>query len=46
LLNEFLATFADDTAVLTKCTDFEDAAVKAQKVLLDITNWIRNGELS
>jgi hypothetical protein len=34
-----LVTFADDTAVLTKGTDFEEAAVKAQKALLDITNW-------
>jgi hypothetical protein len=36
-----LATFADDTVVLTKGTDFEEAAVKAQKALLDITNWIK-----
>jgi hypothetical protein len=36
-----LATFADDTAVLTKGTDFEEAAVKAQKALLDITNWTK-----
>jgi hypothetical protein len=34
-----LATFADDTAVLTKGTDFEEAAVKAPKALLDTTNW-------
>jgi hypothetical protein len=33
-----LATFADDTAVLTKGTDFEEAAVKAQRALLYITN--------
>jgi hypothetical protein len=32
---------ADDTAVLTNCTDFEEAAVKAQKALLDITNWTK-----
>jgi hypothetical protein len=37
-----LATFADDTAVLTKSTEFEEAAVKAQKTLLDITNWTKN----
>jgi hypothetical protein len=36
-----LATFADDTAVLTKGTDFEEAAVKAQKALSDITNWTK-----
>jgi hypothetical protein len=36
-----LATFADDTAVLTKGRDFEEAAVKAQKALLDITNWTK-----
>jgi hypothetical protein len=36
-----LATFADDTSVLTKGTDFEEAAVKAQKALLDITNWTK-----
>jgi hypothetical protein len=36
-----LATFADDTAVLTKGTDFEEAAVKAQKAILDITNWTK-----
>jgi SHS2 domain-containing protein len=36
-----LATFADDIAVLTKGTDFEEAAVKAQKALLDITNWTK-----
>jgi hypothetical protein len=33
-------TFTDDTAVLTKGTDFE-AAVKAQKALLYITNWTK-----
>jgi hypothetical protein len=33
-----LATIADDTAVPTKVTDFEEAAVKAQKALLDIIN--------
>jgi hypothetical protein len=27
--------------VLTKGTDFEEAAVKAQKALLDITNWTK-----
>jgi hypothetical protein len=31
-----LATFADDTALLRKGTDFEEAAVKAQKALSDI----------
>jgi hypothetical protein len=36
-----LATFAEDTAVLTKGTDFKEAAVKAQKALLDITNWTK-----
>jgi hypothetical protein len=36
-----LATFADDTAVLTKGTDFEERAVKAEKALLDITNWTK-----
>jgi hypothetical protein len=36
-----LATLAEDTAVLTKVTDFEEAAVKAQKALLDITNWTK-----
>jgi hypothetical protein len=36
-----LATFADDTAVLTKDTDFEEAAVKAEKAILDITNWTK-----
>jgi hypothetical protein len=36
-----LATFADDTEVLTKGTDFEEAAVKAQKALLDIMNWTK-----
>jgi hypothetical protein len=36
-----LATFADDTVVLTKGTNFEEAAVKAQKDLLDITNWTK-----
>jgi hypothetical protein len=36
-----LATFADDTAVFTKGTDFEEAEVKAQKALLDITNWTK-----
>jgi hypothetical protein len=36
-----LATFADDTAILTKSTDFEEAAVKAQKTVLDITNWTK-----
>jgi hypothetical protein len=36
-----IATFADDKAVLTKGTDFEEAAVKAQKALLDITNWTK-----
>jgi hypothetical protein len=36
-----LTTFADDTAVLTKGTNFEEAAVKAQKALLDITNWTK-----
>jgi hypothetical protein len=36
-----LATFADDTAVLTKATGFEEAAVKAQKALLDVTNWTK-----
>jgi hypothetical protein len=30
-----------DTAVLTKGTDFQEAAVKAQKALLDITNWTK-----
>jgi hypothetical protein len=39
-----LATFADDTGVLTKGTDFEEAAVKAQKALLDITNWYKEME--
>jgi hypothetical protein len=29
------------TAVLTKGTDFQEAAVKAQKALLDITNWTK-----
>jgi hypothetical protein len=33
-----LTTFSDDTAVLTKGTE---AAVKAQKALLDITNWTK-----
>jgi hypothetical protein len=36
-----LATFADDTEVLTKGADFEEAAVKAQKALLDISNWTK-----
>jgi hypothetical protein len=36
-----LATFADDTAVLTKGTDFDEAAVEAQKALSDITNWTK-----
>jgi hypothetical protein len=36
-----LNTFAYDTAVLTKGTDFEEAAVKTQKALLDITNWTK-----
>jgi hypothetical protein len=36
-----LATFADDTAVLTKGADFEEVAVKAQKAVLDITNCIK-----
>jgi hypothetical protein len=39
-----LATIADDTAVLTKGKDFEEAAVKAQKALLDIKTGLRNGE--
>jgi hypothetical protein len=36
-----IPTFADDTAVLTKGTDFEEAEVKAQKALLDTTNWTK-----
>jgi hypothetical protein len=36
-----LATFADETAVLTKSTDFEEAAVKAQKALSGIRNWTK-----
>jgi hypothetical protein len=36
-----LATFAEDTAVLTKGTGFEEAAVKAQKALSDIRNLTR-----
>jgi hypothetical protein len=36
-----LATFAFYTVVLTNGTDFEEAAVKAQKALLDITNWAK-----
>jgi predicted SpoU family rRNA methylase len=40
-----LATFADDTAILTKGTDFQEAAVKAQKALLDITNWTKKWKI-